>query len=74
MAHVTSYNIWIVLFACLGAYSYGFSFSVFATSIGEPGFYIYFDLDRKSLLATRYRPKLLISWLTSFYSFVRKNS
>lgn len=39
------YNIAIVLFVCMGGLSYGFCFSVFATSIGQPGFYAYFSLD-----------------------------
>jgi hypothetical protein len=47
MAKITNYNIFVVLFAMLGGFSYGFAFSVFATSIGEPGFYLYFSLDRK---------------------------
>lgn len=47
MLRLTSYNILIVVVACFGAYSYGFSYAVFGTSIGEPGFYIYFGLDRE---------------------------
>jgi hypothetical protein len=47
MAKITNYNTFVVLFAMLGGFSYGFAFSVFATSIGEPGFYLYFDLDRR---------------------------
>jgi hypothetical protein len=48
MLRLTSYNIWIVLASALGAYSYGFSFAVFVTSIGEPGFFTFFKLDRES--------------------------
>lgn len=48
MVKTTRYNIAIVLLVCLGSYTYGFSFAVFGTSIGEPGFYVYFALDRKS--------------------------
>lgn len=47
MVNLTRYNISIVLIVCLGAYSYGFSYAVFGTSIGEPGFYLYFALNRK---------------------------
>ena len=47
MVNLTTYNISIVLLVCLGAYTYGFSFAVFGTSIGEPGFYLYFALDRE---------------------------
>ncbi|KAK4694364.1 hypothetical protein P7C71_g3210, partial [Lecanoromycetidae sp. Uapishka_2] len=45
MVKTTRYNIAIVLLVCLGSYTYGFSFAVFGTSIGEPGFYLYFALD-----------------------------
>ncbi|KAF2502955.1 general substrate transporter [Lophium mytilinum] len=48
MARLTAYNIWIVAFCCLGSWTYGFSFAVFVTSIGQPGFYVYFDLDPTS--------------------------
>ncbi|KAK4693657.1 hypothetical protein P7C71_g3784, partial [Lecanoromycetidae sp. Uapishka_2] len=48
MVNLTKYNISIVLFVCLGAYSYGFSYAVFGTSIGEPGFYVFFNLNRQS--------------------------
>ncbi|KAK5226846.1 hypothetical protein LTR47_004379 [Exophiala xenobiotica] len=48
MLRLTSYNIWIVLASALGAYSYGFSFAVFVTSIGEPGFFTFFKLDPAS--------------------------
>lgn len=47
MVNLTRYNISIVLLVCLGSYTYGFSFAVFGTSIGEPGFYVYFALDRE---------------------------
>ncbi|OAL22035.1 hypothetical protein AYO20_11271 [Fonsecaea nubica] len=48
MLRLTRYNILIVCAACLGAYSYGFSYAVFVTSIGEPGFFSYFELDPTS--------------------------
>lgn len=47
MAKLTSYNMLIVAFVCIGAYTYGFAYAIFATSIGEPGFFLYFDLDRE---------------------------
>ena len=49
MVNLTRYNIVIILGACFGAYSYGFSYAVFGTSIGEPGFYAYFNLNRKCI-------------------------
>ena len=51
MVNLTRYNINIIVAACFGAYSYGFSYAVFGTSIGEPGFYEYFALNRKCLYA-----------------------
>jgi hypothetical protein len=47
MANLTIYNIAIVGVICLGGFTYGFGFAVFTSSIGQPGFYRYFDLDRK---------------------------
>ena len=35
----------VVLFTAIGALTYGYAFSVFSTSIGQPGFFAYFDLD-----------------------------
>ncbi|EXJ84067.1 hypothetical protein A1O3_04734 [Capronia epimyces CBS 606.96] len=48
MARVTLYNKLIVAFVALGSYSYGYSYAVFGTSIGMPGFFLYFDLDPDS--------------------------
>lgn len=39
------YNIAVGITVALGSFSYGFGFAVFATSIGQPGFYSYFALD-----------------------------
>jgi hypothetical protein len=48
MANLTLYNIGIIAITCLGGFTYGFGFAVFVSSIGQPGFYAYFKLDRKS--------------------------
>ncbi|KAH8697513.1 general substrate transporter [Talaromyces proteolyticus] len=48
MAKLTAYNIAITCLAALGAFSYGFGFAIFVTSIGQPGFYTYFNLDPTS--------------------------
>lgn len=45
MARLTSYNLAICLVVSLGGFTYGFGFAVFVTSIGQPGFYEYFNLD-----------------------------
>jgi hypothetical protein len=47
MVNLTGYNIAIAAFAALGGYTYAYAYSVFATVIGQPGFYIYFNLDRE---------------------------
>jgi hypothetical protein len=47
MANLTVYNIAIVGVICLGGFTYGFGFAVFTSSIGQPGFYQYFNLDRE---------------------------
>lgn len=46
MAKLTGYNIAVALVVALGGFSYGFIAGAFATCIGQPGFYIYFKLDR----------------------------
>ena len=47
MAKLTVLNVASVLFASMGGFTYGFCFGVFVASIGQPGFYKYFDLDRE---------------------------
>ena len=47
MAHLTLFNVGICLVVALGSFSYGFGFGVFISSVGEPGFYSYFNLDRE---------------------------
>jgi len=49
MANLTIYNIGIIAITCLGGFTYGFGFAVFVSSIGQPGFYAYFKLDRTSI-------------------------
>ncbi|KAK7887649.1 hypothetical protein LTR67_009550 [Exophiala xenobiotica] len=48
MARLTNYNVLISLVVSWGGYAYGFGFAIFVTSIGQPGFYKYFDLDPTS--------------------------
>jgi hypothetical protein len=47
MAKLTNYNIWIGMIVAIGTFGYGYGFGVFITSIGQPGFYKDFDLDRE---------------------------
>ena len=48
MANLTGYNIAICAVVALGGFTYGFGFAIFVLSIGQPGFYLFFKLDRKS--------------------------
>jgi hypothetical protein len=47
MAKLTTYNIVIGMIVAIGTFGYGYGFGVFITSIGQPGFYRDFNLDRK---------------------------
>lgn len=47
MAKLTLYNVGIGMIVAVGTFGYGFGFGVFITSIGQPGFYKDFNLDRK---------------------------
>ena len=49
MAKLTNYNIGIAMIVAIGTFGYGYGFGVFITSIGQPGFYKDFDLDRRCL-------------------------
>ncbi|KAK3649321.1 hypothetical protein LTR22_012922 [Elasticomyces elasticus] len=45
MTKTSNYNVAVGMIVALGSFSYGFGFATFATSIGQPGFYTYFNLD-----------------------------
>ena len=47
MVHLTGYNIAISCVIALGGFGYGFGFAIYTTSTGQPGFYKYFNLDRR---------------------------
>ncbi|KEF58321.1 uncharacterized protein A1O9_06247 [Exophiala aquamarina CBS 119918] len=49
MAKLTNYNIKVCLVVIIAAFSFGFGASIFVTSVGQPGFYRYYDLDPTSL-------------------------
>ena len=49
MAKLTRYNIAICLSVCTGGFSYGFGAGSLPTSLGQPGFYTYYNLDPTSL-------------------------
>jgi len=44
MPRTSAYNVGIGMIVALGSFTYGFGFAAFATSIGQPGFYTYFNL------------------------------
>jgi hypothetical protein len=48
MAVLTGYNVGICLIVAARSFTYGFGYGVFVTSIGQPGFYLYFNLDPTS--------------------------
>lgn len=47
MSKLTWYNIAICLVVSWGGFAYGFGFAIFVTSLGQPTFYEYFNLDRE---------------------------
>lgn len=47
MIKLTLYSIGVCLVICLGGFTYGFGFASFVTSMGQPGFYEYFNLQRE---------------------------
>ncbi|KIW79482.1 hypothetical protein Z517_06094 [Fonsecaea pedrosoi CBS 271.37] len=46
--NLTLYNLSVCLVVASGGFAYGFGFASFSTSIGQPGFYKYFNLDPNS--------------------------
>ncbi|RDW61604.1 MFS sugar transporter [Coleophoma crateriformis] len=47
MTKTTIYNVLVGMTVAMGSFTYGFGFAAFATSIGQPGFYAYFNLSTK---------------------------
>ncbi|KAH7090548.1 general substrate transporter [Paraphoma chrysanthemicola] len=45
MTKTSGYNVAVGLIVAVGSCTYGFGFASFATSIGQPGFYTYFNLS-----------------------------
>ncbi|KAJ5419999.1 hypothetical protein N7465_002518 [Penicillium sp. CMV-2018d] len=43
--HLSTYNILVVIFVALGSVTYGFCASIIATTLGQPTFISYFNLD-----------------------------
>ncbi|OQU95814.1 hypothetical protein CLAIMM_01981 [Cladophialophora immunda] len=44
--NLTAFNLAIVFSLCLGSLSYGYSFSIVSTTLGQPSWYTYFDLSQ----------------------------
>ncbi|KAL8286232.1 hypothetical protein RQP46_004720 [Phenoliferia psychrophenolica] len=38
--------VWLVVFSCVAAFTYGFSAAIVASSLGQPNLYIYFNLTK----------------------------
>lgn len=49
MAKLTAYNIRVCAVVTIAAFSFGYGASVFVTSVGQPGFYSYYNLEPTSL-------------------------
>ena len=47
-AAFNSYNVLVLIFLCLGSMTYGYSASVIGSTLGQPQFISYFDLDTRS--------------------------
>lgn len=58
MPKLTTYNVLIGVIVAIGTFGYGYGFGVFITSIGQPGFYVDFDLDRKFRCALKNTPSI----------------
>ncbi len=61
MAKLTGYNVAIAMIVAIGTFGYGFGFGVFITSIGQPGFYLDFNLDREYMFPTEWQQFLTLS-------------
>ena len=61
---MTAYNVAISIIVSIGGFTYGFGFAVFVTSIGQPGFYQYFDLDPTSTYTAN-----IIGAVNAFFAF-----
>ena len=68
MSKLTWYNIGICLIVSWGGYAYGYGFAIFVTSLGQPTFYEYFDLDREHVSFPVLGKKLIVSAATSNYT------
>ncbi|KAF2802930.1 general substrate transporter [Mytilinidion resinicola] len=44
MTRTSTYNVLVGATVAVGSFTYGFGFAAFATSVGQPGFYEYFNL------------------------------
>ncbi|KAL1894049.1 hypothetical protein Sste5346_006191 [Sporothrix stenoceras] len=45
---ISPYNLALVLALCLGSLTYGYTFSITSTTLGQPGWYSYFHLSSDS--------------------------
>jgi MFS family permease len=46
--HVNTFNVLILLFVGLGSMSYGYTASIIGTTLGQPSFISYFELDTRN--------------------------
>ena len=69
MAKLSNYNLAICLLVATGGFSYGFGAGSFPASTGQPGFYIYYDLDPSSLCRF-----IHVAWNPRYYLRLRADS
>ncbi|BCS26857.1 uncharacterized protein APUU_51568S [Aspergillus puulaauensis] len=41
---VNAYNLWVVVFSAIGTIATAYGLSIIGSTVGQPNFYIYFDL------------------------------
>ncbi|UNI21324.1 hypothetical protein JDV02_007323 [Purpureocillium takamizusanense] len=51
---VTWFNLAVVLVLCFGSLTYGYSFSIVSTTLGQPSWFAYFDLTQDPTDAKKY--------------------
>lgn len=64
MAKLTAYNLKVCMAVTIAAFSFGYGATSFVTSIGQPGFYIYFKLDPTSRRELLLYDQSSAEWLT----------
>lgn len=67
MAKIPLYVITISLVVGLGSFEFGFGSAVFITSLGQPGFYMYYGLDPTAKREWHWHGMTWLSWKGNIY-------